>query len=353
MVLASGSASSASVAGGSPENTQRHSSVDDWLSKMPSPRECGDPVQDSQISAQAALFKTVARGCLMEPAYILEVHRAYADHIQKINNMYHNGAPREMQFAQISTFGKLDEEEVAHMLCQMTDITDGGVKKVMGNAAEVGVLFEAVFQLSGNLKLLPPLQIKEVCRAFVYSHHDKVGGPWKDCCAKGAFDPLTGTVKPEKLPAYVPVFGSTGKLEKIRYRNGDEAAVALPIAKGTPIRYCWSDWRACYPMDPMPDYKLHLVFKKLKSGPYREVEKDFGVKDPKYVESVNKVFKDWEQEKEKGLVKSDLKQAVQEGKKKRVEEDKAKKKNILDAARAKGLEAVKAKKRKFDSDVTG
>ena len=54
MVLPSGTVSSASVAGGSPENTQRHSSVDEWLSKMPSPRECGDPLQDSQIQAQAA-----------------------------------------------------------------------------------------------------------------------------------------------------------------------------------------------------------------------------------------------------------------------------------------------------------
>ena len=71
------------------------------------------------------------------------------------------------------------------------------------------------------------------------------------------------------------------------------------------------------------------------------------------MESVNKVFRDWEQDKETKLVKSELKQAVQEGKKKRSEEDKAKKKTILDAARATGLEALKAKKRKFDCDVTG
>ena len=319
--MAAGPSSSSVVAA-----TKHASQIDEWLARMPIPPKSGDPAKDKAMEGTVGLLKLVVAGCLQQTEHIIEVRRAYQDDVSKVRLMFHPSAPREQQFSELTSFIRVDVDELAQAIAAATDLGPKEIEKLVNSTEKMATVFEAVFQIPPGLKMLPQLQIKQVFRAFLAEQADLVGTPWDACGAKGAVTLRASELFPEKLPACVPMF--TGeKLAKVKHRTtGDEVACEIPRTKRSVMRNCWSDWRATYPQDPMPEYKLHLLFKKSKTGPYSQIGKEYGAKCSKYEALVDQVFAKWKLAEDGTVVKSDLKKVAEEGLKERQKLDSAKRK---------------------------
>ena len=340
------------VLGVGSETAQRYQLViAEYAGRLPTPPKSGDGVLDSENNSTHTLLQTVIKGCLEDPRAILKVHQAYVDHRDVTSKQYHVAAPREMQFPSAESFAKLDDVFIAQMLVEHTDLTDAIMEKVVTKPLDVQDLFEGVFQISPTLKMLAPLQIRDVCRNFLALRNAAVGMPYATLVQDGVVNLLDGSLTFKPAPAYTPVFDSTGSLVKIKFRNGDEVKCTFAIKKGgnVPMRYSWSDWRACWPLAPMPDAKLHLFFKKDKLGPYAPgFGGELNPKNAKYIEMVHTAFTEWTAGQKDEGEGSKLSKAVQKAQVVRDLATKTKLRTRMETARSTGLEAIKAKKARRD-----
>jgi hypothetical protein len=323
--------------------------VNDYISSMPLPPSTGDPVRDGETSCKQALLRAVVKGCLHDSEAILKVHGAYADYNDKVLTQYQFGVPRELQFPGLVVFAKMDEVFLGMAMVQITDLTSDILKKSFSKPQNIEDLFEGLFQLPPSLVMLGPLQIKDVALIFLKKRHICVGQPLQDCVAKMAVK-MDGTLDYKKLPSYTPKFDDTGQLVGIRHRNGDEVACTFNVTRDNPMRYAWSDWRCCWPLDPQPSAKLHLFFKKAKKGPYKnDAGAEFGQKGKKYIQAVEAAHEVWRAVKDSTSASAELSKAVDDAKVSRASASKAVKSTKMAAARELGQAAIK--RRKAENDV--
>ena len=242
-----------------------------FVARMPKPPTTGDANLDKDVLAKIGLLARVIQGVLEEPDAATTVHAEYELWVKTKANQFQDGAAASEQFKELTTIFKCDEEFSILQIIRHTDFTAEDMKKVVTVPGQLDEMQEAAFQLPPTLKMLPPLQIKNVMQRFLKNRGDALGNPLKKAKEKGLLS-LQGHATPRLdwkcAPSYTPGFNTEAQcLVSIRFRNGDEVP-ASGFSSSTPVRFPWSDMRACFPNGDLPDVPLHLYFKKAKLGPY-------------------------------------------------------------------------------------
>ena len=192
--------------------------------------------------------------------------------------------------------------------------------------------------------MLPALQIRDVCRRWLAARTGACNKPLAKFKANGGVKD-DGTLSWRGPGQYQPVFDGDDVTGIKFVGNGDTVSVSkgwFDKAKG--IRFNWSIWRAFYHDEPLPEVKLHLLFKKDLSGPYKTTATELHQKSKGYIDTVQAAFDAWKADKDKtgeneealgtaSAVKLARDQAACEAKRK-----------IMTTAREKGKDALKRRR---------
>ena len=265
--------------------------VTNYIDRMPAQPKTGDKNKDGQIESTKRLLQHVVEGCLLKPDAILKVHHAFMDFTETEQRQYHPAASRDDQFMSLVPIAKVDDDFILQHILSESDLDKDDLPIVCKASDNIEMLFEASYQLSTSLRMLPELQVKSVIQRFLDARKAQCGNPLKCFKAKGGLGDRSGRLVFKEAGSYVPTYDNMGILTKLRYHGGDEVDVTDGrIKMGTPIRYNFSDWRACFPNPPFADIKLHLFFKAAKKGPHANDLVEFNQKSKKYAEAAAHAF---------------------------------------------------------------
>jgi hypothetical protein len=201
------------------------------------------------------------------------------------------------------------------------------------------------------------LQIKAVMTRFLKLRATACGLPLQSIKTNGGLT-STGALTWKLAGAYLLAFDeTTGNLSKIVHRrSGDEATVAQSAFNtNTPLRYNWSEWRACFPNPPLGDTKLHLYFKKAITGPWTPgiIAPEFNLKSKEFALMIKTAYDSWKTDLALVQPGNVIAEAVQDLKKSRDEQNVAVKRTRLSDAREKGMAAMKKRREAADVKHTG
>ena len=281
---------------------------------------------------------------------ILLVHEAFAEHLRTTEVQYQPDCPPAEQFSNVSVITKVEETFWVQMIVDCTDLSPSDLTSICRRAEALSELVEGVFQINPVLRMSPKLQIRDVMRRFLMARRLACGSPLSTIKKNGGGDSI-GAIVWKAVAAYQPTFGEHGRLVKLKHRSGAVVDVDAVYTKDTPLRYAWSDWRACFPNPPMADVKLHLYFKKSATGPWASgaAPELASPKSKKYEELVDVAFSSWKEDTPKVEGSSVIDDAVKEVKAARDGATTERKQRVLAEAREKGMTALK--KRRESQDV--
>ena len=146
---------------------------------------------------------------------------------------------------------------------------------------------------------------------------------------------------------YTPVTNQDGVADKMRFAvNGDAVNISPGwFDKSKGVRNNWSIWRASYVDEPMPEVKLHVLFKTKKLGPYKlEGGGDLNSKSKLYAETVKDAFAKWKADKDTTSSSASSVEAASVVKKARDEAASSAKRSVMTQAREKGVQALKLRR---------
>ena len=156
-----------------------------WLGKMPEP-VAADGSSVDRIVTEFALLKKTIKGCMLNSDAILPVSKAFDDFEEANRFAYHDSASKDEQFSSAGAFTKvIDQTWLLTEIQRNTDLLDVDLLVITKRKTNIDELFEAKYQLSPTLKMLPELQIKQVCRGFLEARAIEVGQPLRDIRARG------------------------------------------------------------------------------------------------------------------------------------------------------------------------
>jgi hypothetical protein len=324
--------------------------VEDFIQKLAAPSRTGDKSKDAELKSVFRLLGQVVSGCVARPDAILPVHEAYSEYVRTSESQYQPDCPPAEQFSGLTVISKVEETFLVKMIVSCTDLSPTDLKSICRRAEALSELVEGVFQVGPVVRMSPKLQIRDVMRRFLMARRLACGSPLTNIKKNGGVD-STGGIVWKAVAAYQPIFGEHGRLVKLKHRSGAVVDVDAVFTKDTPLRYAWSDWRACFPNPPMADVKLHLYFKKSATGPWKTTGAPelSSPKSKKYEELVDIAFNSWKDDKSKVEETSVVDDAVKEVKAARDGATSERRKRVLAEAREKGMAALK--KRRESQDV--
>jgi len=203
---------------------------------------------------------------LHDPNAILKVHCVYADFVRQLNSQFHKHANPSDQFWEVGSVSKCDQEFLFQKNIDGTDIEVGDDSVLCKHTGNFEILFEAKYQLSCSLKMLNHLQIKDVMSRFLKKRWQSAGRPLEHFKNNGGLGDMSGRLLFKEAGSYTPCYANH-KLVSIEFRNGDSVQVdGAAFADDVPIRFNFSDWRACFPNGTFGDLKFISFSKKVRVG---------------------------------------------------------------------------------------